>query len=237
MRRHSGQPRRLVLHPSCEASGAQIKRSEHIVHRLGDPVLGDQLLDVEIDRRRPDALAVLGRRGDAGGKLSLGLQTASRTAIDQGLVLGDLDQPLGQIEHLPLLHPHSHRSGQAGAAVTTQVRRMPLDSIGGLDLFERVALVPGLPAARLARASPKAARNARLLLQPVARRRLRTVQVQSSSKLGRLGAEGAVVSPQRLVLAPQVGDLALQRFDRLANLGRKNHPHLDSWFHPTRLAQ
>jgi len=155
------------------------------------------------------------------------------------LVFGDLDQPLGEIKHLPLLHPRLHRSGEAGAAATAHTRRMPLNPIGGLDLFERVALVPGLPAARLARAPAKAARNARLFLQPVARRRLRarrTVQVQPSPKLGHLGAKGAVIGAQRLVLAPQLGDLAPQRLDQFANLGRENHPHLDSYFHPARLA-
>jgi hypothetical protein len=170
---------------------------------------GDQLLDVEIDRRRFDPLAVLGRRGDARGKLGLRLEAAGRAAIDRGLVLGDLDQPLGQIEHLPLLHPRLHRSGEGGAAATTGARRMPLDPIGGFDLFERVALVPGLPAALLARAPPKAAGNARLLLQPVARRRLGAVSCPGpiAAEARRLLPEAlrspprASFSAQRLVLA------------------------------------
>jgi len=98
--------------------------------------------------------------------------------------------------------------------VTTDVGRMPLDPIGRLDLFERVARVPGLPAARLARASAKTASDPRLLLQPVARRRLRavrTVQVQLSPKLGHLGPTGGVLGPQRLVLAPQRVVFPLER--------------------------
>jgi hypothetical protein len=62
-------------------------------------------LDGEIDRRRSDPFAILGRRGDARGKLGFRLEAASRAAINRGLVFGDLDQPLGQIEHLSLLHP------------------------------------------------------------------------------------------------------------------------------------
>jgi len=34
------------------------------------------------------------------------------------------------------------------------------------------------------------------------------------------------------VLAPKVLDLAPTGVDQLANLGGKNHPHLDSHFHP-----
>ena len=64
-------------------------------------------------------------------------------------MLSDLNQPLGQIKHLPLLHPRLHRRGKPGAAAATDVGRMPLDPIGGFDLFERVALVPFLPAAPL----------------------------------------------------------------------------------------
>jgi Luciferase-like monooxygenase len=72
-------------------------------------------------------------------------------------VFGDLDQPLGQIEQLSLLHPRLHRRGERGATATTDIGRMPFDPIGRLDLFERVALVLALPAAFLARASAKAA--------------------------------------------------------------------------------
>jgi hypothetical protein len=68
-RRHRGERLRLVDHPGREAGRAEKRRAEQIVHRLGDPVLRNQLLDVEINRRRPDALAVLRRSGDARGKI------------------------------------------------------------------------------------------------------------------------------------------------------------------------
>jgi len=68
-RRHRGERLRLVDHPGREAGRAEKRRAEQIVHRLGDPVLRNQLLDVEINRRRPDALAVLRRSSDARGKI------------------------------------------------------------------------------------------------------------------------------------------------------------------------
>ena len=206
-------PANAAALPFTQAGRAEIRRAEQVVQRLGDPVLGDQLLGVEVDRRRSDPLAVLGRRSDARGKLGFRLEAAGRAAIDRGLVFGDLDQLLGQIEHLPLLRPRLHRRGERGAATKADARRMPLDPVGRLDLFERVALVPGLPAALLAGAPAKAAGNARLLLQPVARRRLgavRAVQAHSSPKLGHLGPKGNVVSLQRLVLVPQRRVLAPQ---------------------------
>ena len=199
------------------------------MHRFGDPILRDQLMDVEIDRRRSNALAVLRRRGDARGKLGFRLSAAPRAAIDRGLVFGDLDQPLGQIEHLPPLHAPLHRSRQPPAAMEARLSLMPHDPIGLSDLPERVALVTSLSAALLARAPAKAAGNARLLLQPVARRRLgavRTVQVQSSPKLGvlrpkrrALGSKRCVLGPQALLLAPKLRVLRPKSLDQLANLG------------------
>jgi hypothetical protein len=79
--------------------------------------------------------------------------------VDRGLVLRDLDQPLGQIEHLPPLHAPLHRSRQPRAAMEARLRLMPHDPIGRLNLPERVALMSHLPAAFLARASAKAARD------------------------------------------------------------------------------
>jgi hypothetical protein len=109
-------------------------------------------------------------------------------------MFGDLDQPLGQIEHLSLLHPRLHRPGQDAEAAATDARRVPLDPVRRLDPLERVALVPSLPAARLARLPAKAPGNARLLLQPVARRRLRAVGAvlsQLPSKLSDLPRKAA----------------------------------------------
>src|SRR5208337_3668482 len=75
----------------------------------------------------------------------------------------------------------------------------------------------GLAAARLARAAAQAARDARLLLQPVARRRLGTVR----AVLPQLAAKVRHFSLKRR-------NPPLQRGDQLFDFGRENHPILDS---------
>ena len=69
VRRHRRERRSLAAHPIRHAVRAQTQRSEKIMHRFGGPILGNELMDVEINRRRSNALAVLRRRGDARGKL------------------------------------------------------------------------------------------------------------------------------------------------------------------------
>jgi hypothetical protein len=65
---------------------------------------------MEIDRRRLDALAllgrrdILGRRDDALGKRRLRHPPAMRTTIDRGLVSGDCERAFGKVENLPLLN-------------------------------------------------------------------------------------------------------------------------------------
>ena len=66
------------------------------------------------------------------------------------------------------------------------------DHVGLGDLAQRIAAMAFLAAAPLARARAQAAQYARLLLQPVARRRLGAVgavQAQPSPKLGHLSAK------------------------------------------------
>jgi hypothetical protein len=203
LRRHRRERGGLAARPIGHAVRAQTQRSEQIAHRFGGPILGNELMDVEIDRRRPDALSVLRRRSHSLGEGRPRHAAALFANVDGGLMLGHLDQPLGQIEHLSPLRAPLHRSRQPRAAMEARLRFTPHDPIRRLDLPERVALVSRLPAACLARAPAKASGNARLLPQPVARRRLGavgTVHVQSSPKLGRLRPEHGVLASQRLIL-------------------------------------
>jgi hypothetical protein len=89
-------------------------------------------------------------------------------AVNRRLVLGDEERALDQIEHLPPLHPCSHRRIEKRLAMAAGERLMPHDGIEFGDLPERFALVAALAPARLAEGLAKAARDARLLLQPVA---------------------------------------------------------------------
>jgi hypothetical protein len=95
-------------------------------------------------------------------------------------------------------------------------------------------LCPGCPPLALPDGSRRLA-GKRLLLQPVARRRLgtrRAVKIKPPPKRG-------VFRPQGRVLALKLGhsrlerlDPALKSFDEAANLGGKLHSHLESHFHP-----
>ena len=49
---------RLLSHPGDDAGRTDERRAEEIAERLGSPILGQKLLDIEIDRRRPEALAI-----------------------------------------------------------------------------------------------------------------------------------------------------------------------------------
>jgi hypothetical protein len=210
---------RLLANPRREARRAQKRRAEQVAQRFGGAIFGDQLLDVEIDRRRLDPLAILRGRDHAFGERGLGHGPAAAAAIDRSPMLGDDQRPLDQVEHLPRLDA-PRRSGRKKRLAMPAMRRLvPHDPVGFGGLPQRVALVALLPAARLARRLAKAPRDPRLLLQPIARRRLRTgrtVLTQTPLQLGNL-------SPQRHDLSPQ-------RRDQLFHVRRKNHPYVHS--HP-----
>ena len=229
----------LSLDPVRQGVWAEADGAKQISERLGDPVPGDELLDVEIDRRRPQARAILRRRAHPRRERRSRLAATTGAGVDHGLMLGHLDQPLGKVEHLARLQAGLHRSRERSTPVTARLRLVPNDPVRIGHPAQRVALVALLPAARLAGGLAKASRKAWLLSQPVARRRLRArraVLIQAPPKLGHLGAEGGVLDPQRFILAPQFRDLAPKRLDQLANLGRENHPNLDSHFLSARLA-
>jgi hypothetical protein len=53
---------RLLSHPGDDAGRTDQRRADEIAQRLRGPVFGDELLDIEIDRRRLEALAICVRR-------------------------------------------------------------------------------------------------------------------------------------------------------------------------------
>ncbi len=98
------QMRSLLARPGGQARRTDMGRADEVRKRLRRPVLRQKLLDVEIDRRRPDAFAILRRRDHPVGKLGPRHAPAMRAGVNHGLVLGHLDQPLGQVEHLQVEH-------------------------------------------------------------------------------------------------------------------------------------
>ena len=165
---------------------------------------------VEIDRQSPEALAILGRSARFDRKGRPGAPAAAGAGVEKALMLDDLEQPLRQIEHLTPLNACRHRRTRGAAAMQASRGRMRHDPVGLGDLAKGFALVPLLPAARAARRLAKAHR---LLLQAIARRRLRTrptVQPKPAPKLG--------------ILSPQCLQLPLKRRNQSRDLRRKNHP-------------
>ena len=208
---------RFLAHPSHDAGRADQRRAKQIAQRKRGAIFGDQLLDVEIDRRRLDALAILGRRNDAFGKHRSRFTATVRATMDRRAVFGHLDHALGKIEHLPHFSADHRTRVKPSATMAADGGGVLDDPIRVGDLAKRIAPVALLTAARFARARAQAAQNARLLLQSVARRRFRTVgavQPQPPPKLG--------------VLRPKRFDLALQRGNKLFDFKRKTHSTLES---------
>jgi hypothetical protein len=70
--------------------------------------------------------------------------------VDVGLMLGYLQPRLRHIEHLSLLHPRRHPRCEAGLAMRAMGHFMAFDLVRFSHRTQRVALMPGLPAALLA---------------------------------------------------------------------------------------
>lgn len=70
--------------PFRHARRAKPRRVKQIGQRLGRPVLRDQLLGVQIDRRSPNALAVSGRPARLGRKGRPGAPAAAGAGLRQG---------------------------------------------------------------------------------------------------------------------------------------------------------
>jgi len=147
-----GDPRRdsleflgLPLAPGDDAVGTKSRRAEQVGHRLRHPVLGNELLHIEIDRRRPHARAILSRRDHPLRETRRGLAAAVGAAIDHRLMFGDLQSRLGQIKHLPLLGSRDHRPRQPGQAMATRLRLVPLDHIGFAACFSVPPACPACP--------------------------------------------------------------------------------------------
>ncbi len=114
-RKRPRPPPRPFRHAGC----AKAPCADEIGERLGGSILGDQLLGVEIDGRSPDASAILGRSRHPFGKGRPRRLATASAGIDETLMLGDLDQPLRQIEDLAPLEASRHRPAEARAAMAT----------------------------------------------------------------------------------------------------------------------
>ncbi len=125
---------RLLSDPGDDAGRTDQRRAEEFAQRLRGPILGDELLDVEVDRRRLDALAILGGRDHAVGKRRLGHAAAIFAAVNRGLMFGDQERALGKIEHLAVLNPPGRLRIERPTAMAARARLVPNNAIGIGDL-------------------------------------------------------------------------------------------------------
>src|SRR3954463_3570855 len=217
---------------AVQAGRAEAGGGEQIGHGLADPVLGDQLLDVEIDRGRSQARTVLHARRHRVRERRLRHAAAMVAAVDQGAVFGDLQAWLRQIEHLAALLVRHHRVRQAGLAVSTGRGRMALDAVGLVHRAEGIALVAGLAAARLAQPAALAFEPARRLFQTLAGWGLGAVGaglVQPALQFGHKLLEGSIFLAESRVFRPQGIDITSQRADQVCQGWGLVHPCLESW--------
>ena len=131
------------------------RRAEQIAQRLRDAILGDQLLDIEIDRRRLDALAILGRRDDALGKSRLRHASAMRATVNRGLMFGDHERALGNVENLPLFDSRRRPRIERRTAMAASAGLVSNHGVGMRHLPQSPACVARLAAARLAGTTAK----------------------------------------------------------------------------------
>jgi hypothetical protein len=157
-----------VRRPSHHAGGAEAAGREQIGHDLADPVLGDQLLDIQVDRCCPQVRSVLHMGRHRVWKRRLRGAVAMMASVDRGLVFGDLQAWLGQVKHLPPFHLRHHRRGQASLAVSARGCGVTFDAVGLVHLTQGIPLVADLPAASLARPTTQAFEHARWFFQAVA---------------------------------------------------------------------
>src|ERR1700722_4442488 len=223
----------LLGDPGDEAGRTDPRRAAQIAQRLRGPILGEELLDIEVDRRRLDALAILDGRYHPCGKPRLGRPSAMRAAVNRGLMFRDQQRALGNVEHLALFGSYRRLRVERRTAMTANACFVSNHMIGIGDLPQRAALVALLPAARLARTPAQTARDAGLLCEPVARGRLRTVRTvppQLSTKIGHLSLKRRDLTPQRRDQLLDFGGKAHQTLESYSSQAVQKNPQINGHF-------
>ena len=154
MRRDRHQLFGFLLAPCDNAGRTQTPGAKQVLHDVADTILGNQLLRVQIDRRRLDAGPVLNMRRHLRRERCLRHAAATGAGIDVGVMLGHLQPPPGSrarghglrhIEHLPLLHPSRHPSCQGRLTMLATRHFVACDLVRLGDRAQRVARCPGCP--------------------------------------------------------------------------------------------
>src|SRR5215210_3236927 len=163
------------------------RHPEEIRHRLGQPLLRQQLVMQQVEHKGGDPRAVLYRRGDPWGKGRPRLPAAGRATAGVRAMFGDDQRPrFGKVEHLPGDVVGRHRRGQRRAARRAGLRVMVDGGVGIFGPPQGPARMARLPARLLAGRLPQVA-DPRRLLQPVAGRGLAAVAAVQSDLALQLG--------------------------------------------------
>lgn len=109
-----------------------------VLANLGQPLVRDEMLLVEIDHLGPEARAVLDRGADAFGEGGAYHTARNRATFDLGLVFGHLQRFLGQIEDLALFvveHGLLAQGAAVASAAGAKVQLVKAHVIGPGDRF------------------------------------------------------------------------------------------------------
>ena len=129
---------RLLADPGDDAGRTDPWRAEQIAQRLRGAILGEELLDIEIDRRRLDPLALLHRRDHAIRKRRFRLAAATGATVDRRPMFRDQERALGKIEHLPLVDPDRRLRTERRTAMAAGARPMCPITQSGLPTCRNV---------------------------------------------------------------------------------------------------
>jgi hypothetical protein len=107
------QGTRCAVYLVGHAGRAYAGGTKQIAQEFADPILGDQLLTIAVDRHRPKALTVLHVCIHATGKGGRRRGAAMATTINRCLMLCNLQARQLYVKNLTPLHPLDHPCHQA----------------------------------------------------------------------------------------------------------------------------
>jgi hypothetical protein len=197
------------------------------LQRLRNPIFGHELLLVDIDCGRLEALAILRRRDDALRKRGPRIEPAMGAAVDRNAMFGDFQQAVGQFKHLTLFLADHRAWVERRRTMAAGARYVVDDPVGIGDLPQRVAAMALLAAAALARARRKLPRRRGFFLNPSLQRRFRTVGAVKSQPTASsaFSARSASITPSSERINPSIsgGRTIPLRSQKNADSSQKKH--------------
>jgi hypothetical protein len=161
------QPRRALRGDRGQRPGGH-RRAQHLPKQLRGPLHRQVLAHRQVAGQPADPRAVAGRRAGLWGKPG-GRHRPAVASAPLGPMLDGSQADLGQVQHLPGLHPDHRRQHQQGAAPSAPLGRVDNDLVRVLHPGQVRARGAG-PLARPTRAGVPLPRGSGRLAQPITRR-------------------------------------------------------------------